>query len=408
MENSKYKELNLETLKEYLKEIESIKEYFGSDELDIKEVGDGNLNFVYIVASKQDPKKTLIVKQAVPYLRIAGDGFPLSKDRMTYEIRALKKESEITPNFVPKIYAADEEMSAVVMEFLGEHIIMRKGLIEKKIYPKFANHISTFLAENLFKTSSLSLSSKEKRDLISDFNFNTELCKLTEDFVFTFAFMEHETNDDNKKNRKVAEDLFKDMEFKKNILKLKYKFMTKADALIHGDLHTGSIMINEKETFVIDPEFAFVGPFGFDIGAVVANLCSAYISHFFQDGSREYRDWILQTIEDLLSMFHEKFLELWNTTGDSALVIDGFIDEISYLEYKEEFLKEILRESIGFAGAKMARRVFGIAGVEEVRGIKDPKTRAEAEKRVLELAKKFVMRHEYIDEVGDVIKMIKG
>lgn len=403
-----YRELDPESLKEYLKTVESIKEYFGEDELDIEEIGDGNLNFVYIIKSKQDPKKSLIAKQAVPYLRIAGEGFPLSRERMTYEIRALKEQSEISPGFVPKIYEASEDMSTVVMEFLGDHIIMRKGLIDKKTYPKFADHISTFLAENLFKTSSLYLSSKEKRDLIAKFNSNTELCKLTEDFVFTFGFMEHDTNDDSVVNLKLAEELFADMEFKKKILKLKYKFMTGSDALIHGDLHTGSIMVNEDETFVIDPEFAFVGPFGFDIGAVISNLASAYVSHIFDEGSKKYREWILQTVEDLLTKFEEKFLKLWHATKENSLVIPGFIDDVNYIEYKQEFVREILQDSVGFAGAKMARRVFGIAGVEEIRGIKDPKIRAEAEKRALEIARKFVKNHEKVQTPKEVVKMIRG
>ena len=68
-------------------------------------------------------------------------------------------------------------------------------------------------------------------------------------------------------NKTLASKIFNDMEFKQKVLELKYKFMTQSDALIHGDLHTGSIMLNKKETYIIDPEFAFVGPFGFDIGA---------------------------------------------------------------------------------------------------------------------------------------------
>jgi 5-methylthioribose kinase len=42
--------------------------------------------------------------------------------------------------------------------------------------------------------------------------------------------------------------------------------MNNAQALIHGDLHTGSILIKEDSMKVIDPEFAFYGPMGYDIG----------------------------------------------------------------------------------------------------------------------------------------------
>src|SRR5690625_7010489 len=55
----------------------------------------------------------------------------------------------------------------------------------------------------------------------------------------------------------------------------KWAFMTRAEALIHGDLHTGSVMVKgESEAGsgaavsvkAFDPEFAFYGPVAFDLG----------------------------------------------------------------------------------------------------------------------------------------------
>ena len=59
------------------------------------------------------------------------------------------------------------------------------------------------------------------------------------------------------------------------------RFIERAQALIHGDLHTGSIMVTIDSTQIIDPEFGFYGPMGFDIGAFLGNLILAY---FAQDG----------------------------------------------------------------------------------------------------------------------------
>ena len=41
----------------------------------------------------------------------------------------------------------------------------------------------------------------------------------------------------------------------------KTQFLTNTQALLHGDLHTGSVMAAEGSTFVIDPEFAFYGSY---------------------------------------------------------------------------------------------------------------------------------------------------
>ena len=44
----------------------------------------------------------------------------------------------------------------------------------------------------------------------------------------------------------VKEKLYEDEELHCEVAKLKMDFMTRAQSLIHGDLHTGSIFINEE------------------------------------------------------------------------------------------------------------------------------------------------------------------
>ena len=404
-----YKALDINSICDYLSGIEEVQRYFGGEAIEASEIGDGNLNFVYLVRAVSDPSKAVIAKQAVPYLRIAGEGFPLSRERMTYEIRALRTFKALSPDYVPDIYYTSEEMSLLVMEYLGDHVILRTGLLEGKQYSHFAEHISTYMAETLFHTSSLSLSSTEKRALMDRFSANTELCKLTEDFVFTFPYMAHETNDnDNASDNLLAEMIFSDMAFKERVLELKYKFMTQADALLHGDLHTGSLMVNAEETYMIDPEFAFVGPFGFDIGALLSNLVQNYIHHTIVTEDESHKAWLLETINDTLVLFEQKFLALWDATETSALMMPGLLNEESKKSYQRKFMQGILHDTIGFAGCKMARRIFGIAGVADIRGIEDPALRAQAEQRVFEIARGFVMEYDQIDSVAEIIKRVKG
>ncbi len=402
-----YHILTTQTIKEFLLNIPNIKAFFDDENLTVDEIGDGNLNFVFIVKNQKDPQKALIVKQAVPYLRIAGESFPLSKERMTFEIRALQSSEKLVPEYTPKIYYSDEEMSVVVMEFLSEHIIMRKGLIDCIYYDNFSDHISTFLAHTLFHTSSLHLDSSQKRLFMDKFNSNRELCKLTEDFVFTFPYMEHETNEIEDNSQQEAKALFSQTSFRKNVLKLKYSFMTQSDALLHGDLHTGSIMVNKKETYVIDPEFAFFGPFGFDVGALIANLISAYISHFYRSKDEAYQKWILQMIKEIYQQFEMKFLQLWDAQKESALILPEFIDEATLAEFKKEFMHKIFQESIGFAGCKIARRVFGIAGVEEIRALEDKSKKKEANLRALRTGVTLIENYENIANTDQLIAIIK-
>jgi 5-methylthioribose kinase len=54
-----YMELDAQSVISYLLEIPSVMEYFDGDELLAKEIGDGNLNFVYLISSKVDAQKAL-------------------------------------------------------------------------------------------------------------------------------------------------------------------------------------------------------------------------------------------------------------------------------------------------------------------------------------------------------------
>jgi len=86
---------------------------------------------------------------------------------------------------------------------------------------------------------------------------------------------------------------------------------------------------------------------------------------------------------------------------------DGFIDEATAQKFRKKKKKNIIKESIGFAGCKMARRVFGVAGVAEIRGIEDKALRRKAEVMALKISREFVMGYESIESVDDVLEMVR-
>jgi 5-methylthioribose kinase len=61
-------------------------------------------------------------------------------------------------------------------------------------------------------------------------------------------------------------------------MRMQAQFMERQQALLHGDLHTGSLMVTEHSTHAIDAEFACVGPIAFDVGKMAANLLIAYFA----------------------------------------------------------------------------------------------------------------------------------
>ncbi|VTN14919.1 Methylthioribose kinase [Raoultella terrigena] len=57
---------------------------------------------------------------------------------------------------------------------------------------------------------------------------------------------------------------------------LKHRFFSQAEALLHGDIHSGSIFVAEGSFKAIDAEFGYFGPIGFDIGTAIGNLLLNY------------------------------------------------------------------------------------------------------------------------------------
>ena len=125
-----YKILDKSSIPEYLNGLPKVMEVLGKGSgLDIEEIGDGNLNYVYIIRRSDSPDRSVVLKQAVPYLRMAGEEWPLSRYRMTYEIRALQAYNDLVPEYVPTIYHSDEEMSVLVMKSLDHHAVVRYSMI---------------------------------------------------------------------------------------------------------------------------------------------------------------------------------------------------------------------------------------------------------------------------------------
>ena len=258
-----YYQLNQANLIGYLKSLPEAQQRFSSFiNLDVQEINDGNMNYAFIVTNPLDTNQSVFVKQAPPYIKVMGEEWPLTRQRMTSEIHALDYQSSVCPEMVPEVYFQSEKMSVLIMQNLSSHIILRTQLIKGQYFPKLAEHLSTFLANTLFYSSDFALPSADKKALISK-SSNHDMCTITEDFVFTYPFEHHDMND---YNPALPQDVIDSVQKKPNVraqvAQMKYLFMNKTEALLHGDLHTGSVMANQLDTFVIDPEFSFVGLWG--------------------------------------------------------------------------------------------------------------------------------------------------
>ncbi len=346
-----------------------------------KEIGDGNLNYVFRVWD--DKGHSVIIKHAGEALRISAE-MKVSTDRNRIESEILLIEEKYAPGMVPHIYFYDTVMCACGMEDLSDYRLMRYALMEQKIFPYFAEHIAEFMVKTLLMTSDVVMEHKEKKALVKNF-ISPELCEITENLVLMEPY-----NDLNGQNSNtslndafVKKELYEDKALHLEAAKLKFKFMTEAQALIHGDLHTGSIFVKEDSTKVFDPEFAFYGPMGYDIGNVIANLIFAYGKGLAED-NQSFCAWILQTIEEVVDRFTEKFNATFAAVATEPMAkVEGF---------REWYLAGILRDTAGYAGTELHRRTVGMAKVKDLTSIADEKKRAYAERINILCGKEYMLR----------------
>jgi 5-methylthioribose kinase len=407
-----YRILREADLRDYLAGLPAVTARLGGspDVWSINEVGDGNLNLVFIV---KGTKSGVAAKQALPYVRLVGESWPLPLSRSHFEYLALTRQAELAPGLVPAVLHHDEELALVAMELLEPHIIMRKGLIAGTIYPRFVDDITTFMARTLFFTSDLACAAADKKQGIAAYAGNHALCKITEDLIFTDPYRQAEQNRwTSPWLDAIATRFREDLDAHVAISRLKLKFMASPEALIHGDLHTGSIMVTETETRVIDPEFAFYGPMGFDIGALLANLIMGYFASAGHERSpgerRAFEAWMLRTIEAVWQELVRKFLELWRSDakGD-AYPMTLFAVEAGAARLETErqaYLEQLFGDTVGFAAAKIIRRILGLAHNIDFEWIEDAKLRAVCEARSLRLARAMLVETNAFSGIGAVTK----
>jgi 5-methylthioribose kinase len=367
------------------------------------------MNYAFVVTNTLDLNQSVFVKQAPPYIKVLGEDWPLTRQRMTAEINALNYQSSVCPEMVPEVYYQSEGLSVLVMQNLNKHTILRTELVQGQYLPRLAEDLSTFLAETLFYSSDFALSSMDKKAMVNK-SANQDMCKITEDFVFTYPFEHHEMNDYNPNlSQAVIDSIQKNPNVRAHAAQMKHLFMNKPEALLHGDLHTSSVMVNARQTFVIDPEFSFAGPMGFDIGALIANLYLNYFSHAHSSSTESvnYSQWLLQTIDDLWYKFESKFLSLWleyeQSASNSFMGKDLTGDSHQY--FRVSFLQQVLSDTLGFAACEMIRRILGVAKVADFMQFEDQKTRAKLETQALKMATTMLINRQSYTNIVDVNKL---
>lgn len=349
-----------------------------------EEIGDGNINYVYRVVNSCT-KESVIVKQADERLRSSGR--KLSTDRSRIEAELSIIYNSIIPGCMPQLYLYDPTMCCIIMQDLNGYKSLRSILLEHKVVPSFSDSITTFMAEVLMRTTDNILDPVDKKNLLKIF-VNPELCQISEKLIFTDPYTNHYGSNLllHENEFFLKSELYEDMELLFEVAKLKERYKTVAQALIHGDLHTGSIFCKDSSVMILDGEFAFYGPVGFDIGVLIANLILAWINAIVTMEKSEtiFIKWLEDTIIDIVDLFSRKAYKILKENSTEPLAkADKFI---------EWYLDEILADIAGMTGLEINRRIIGDTKVIDITGIQDMNQRIIAERIGVRCAKNFILR----------------
>ncbi len=364
-------------------------------------ITEGNINLLFRINSAGDPLgKSVLIKQALDHSWRYPE-FKLPIERIDLERRMIEIESRYCPAQALKVYHYDAANHLMVIEDCNRHLVMREGMMQQNRYPLVARHVGIFAARTLFYTSDFYLTSAQKKALVPQF-LNPVLCKLQEDLVFTQPCVRHPSNRWTPGLEPQVEAIYADESLYAEMLTLKHGYMANAQALLHNDLHTGSIMLNQHETKVIDPEFAFFGPIAHDIGSYLGNLALGYAAqevHAKDAQTRSgYRHWIADSLITTWQVFHDEFLELWEDEG-----IKGEWESASF---RRRFMATLLQDAAAFACAEMLRRLIGLAWVQDFTSITDTQARANAESIAIHCALVWVRNRHGVKRIEDMVEMM--
>ncbi len=408
---SDYERLDELSLRRWLSGVPAVASSLGGTLQDwkIREVGDGNLNLVFLITG---PSGGVCVKQSLPYVRVVGPDWPMPLERAYFEQLHYATTGRYVSGLAPRLLHYDPQLFAMVLELLPDHRILRQALIQGERLPNAVRQVAEYVARSSFATSVLAQPFETVNPLLASFSRNEALTRVTVDLIFTHPYMIHERNRwTSPALDAFVEKLRADGEVKVAIGRLGYKFLTAHEALLHGDLHTGSVMVNPTDTRVIDTEFALYGPVGFDLGLFIGNLLMAYFSQpgheRVQGERREYGEWILGQVGQFWAAFVSYFSLLLSKSspgdGYPASLYTSQADAAALAVERERWFHQVFRDTLRFAGAEIVRRIVGFAHNADFESISDPEIRGGLEQRALLLARSLLTAPERLASVEALV-----
>ena len=370
----------------------------------VEELSDGNVNYLFRIINKET-RESVVIKIADTVTRMKPDG-EVSPYRNYVEANKLEwftDCSKILPEVAitlraPKVISINERKHYFLMEDIVPSITLRQALMEGVMPEDLGFRFSTFISSSQIPYVELI----ERRGFITGAHLSCDdLIKITEDLVFTAPFFDErgrnvytEGNEEFLKN-----EITNDKRLRFISAKLLHKFKTYKQSLIHGDLHTGSVLVrfngkkvigkpsNNMEMFLIDAEFSTVAPIAYDMGNVIAHFAIADIYNMSKPNialkkKLEFHKYMSREIDIFVSCFRNfSFILLKYDIRNPLYKNTRFV---------KRYIEDTISDAWKYAGLEMIRRVVGSSKVPELTSITDIESKIAMEKMIIKAAKDFI------------------
>lgn len=356
---------------------------------------DGYMNYVFRV--HDDGDESYIVKQSLALRRVSKRPMDLGRSEMEYD--SIRIRHAIVPEYTPIPYFHDKENHITVMEDLSGLELARFALTKDRLLPKLAKQVGECLAKSEFYTSEFYLPREAFRDLNYRFK-NTGMRRVVEDEVIIHAYSGVMDPTQGKAFEEFATLLSNNKSCLTERMKLRRKYMSHTDALIHGDFQTSNIFVSDDAMKVIDFEFSFMGPFGCDLGYFLgtsySQYCAACFKPFKTEAERKaVKAYFLSLVAGTAQTYIDTFKACWDT--DAKDVYQGLDD------LRDSVMAEALVDAAGFAGISNWFRAASTSGFPEFDLIEDPDSKRRATTLSLMMDWQMVMGREDIHTPEDLI-----
>lgn len=358
--------------------------------------GDGHVNFVFKIKT---PNGSYVLKQGLE--KTLHSDTSIVSYRNECECDTMSILQDIVPEYVPRILFQDRENHVFMMEFIENLKAIRFQLIKENQIPNLGMEVGDFLARSSFYTSEYYLPRAKFRSLQSKFE-NTELRQVMEDGIFLNRFgtdLQPDIYNSWERFRQISDD----PSCQTNRLRLRRKFMTHSDCLIHSDFHTSNVFMSDEGIKMLDFEFSFMGPFGYDLGYFTGSLIAAYCASCFkkypsEQERKQCKAYLLTTIKMLFDSYNDTFVKCWKKDAKKEYQgQEGFLKSI---------LKEMVQDAAGYTAITNWCRTTDSLGLPEYDAIEDEDSRRMAMAMAVLMAHQMLLMRDQFENVDDMIDMI--